>query len=303
MTRRRKLEEHRENLGEIRGIMNSMKTLAYLETRKLARFLHSQQAMVASIESMAADFVSFFPETLPTDEGENAVYLLVGSERGFCGNFNESLLPAMESCVAESHNTHNNVHNNIHNNIHNNKQPMLVAIGHKLHTSLETDSRVVARIDGANVVEEIEAVMARITQTLLTLQARYPSLSLFVLYHGGGQPNQQEGDEQQVLMQKLLSPFQRYLGKQAEFSHPPILNVAPADFLLELTDHYLFAALHEILYTSLMAENHRRVQHLDGAVQHLDEKENELSSQCNALRQEEIIEEIEVILLSAESLM
>lgn len=287
MTRRRTLEEHRHNLGEIRGIMNSMKTLAYIETRKLARFLDSQQAMVASIEAMAADFVSFFPETLPADEGEIAVYLLVGSERGFCGNFNESLLPAMESCVAES----------------NHAQPMLVAIGHKLHTTMETDSRVIAHIDGANVVEEIEAVLARITQTLLTLQTTYPTLSLFVLYHGGGQPNQPGGDEQQVLMQKLLSPFQRYLDKKSDYSHAPILNIAPADFLLELTDHYLFAVLHEILYTSLMEENHRRVQHLDGAVQHLDDKENELSSQCNALRQEEIIEEIEVILLSAESLM
>ena len=288
MTRRRKLEEHRQNLGEIRGIMNSMKTLAYIETRKIARFLDSQQAMVASIEAMAADFISFFPETLPTDEGENAVYLLVGSERGFCGNFNESLLPAMESCITESH---------------NNKQSMMVAIGHKLHTTLESDSRLVASIDGANVVEEIEAVLARITQTLLTLQATYPTLSLFVLYHGGGQANQQGIDEQQVLMQKLLSPFQRYQDKKPDYSHAPLLNVAPADFLLELTDHYLFAALHEILYTSLMAENHRRVQHLDGAVQHLDEKEAELFSQCNALRQEEIIEEIEVILLSAESLM
>lgn len=287
MTRRRKLEEHRQNLAEIRGIMNSMKTLAYIETRKLARFLASQQAMVASIEAMAADFVSFFPETLPADEGENAVYLLVGSERGFCGNFNESLLPAMESCIAEN----------------NHSRLMLVTIGQKLQGTLETDSRLVAEIDGANVVEEIEQVLARITETLLTLQTAYPTLSLFVLYHGGGQPNQQGGDEQQVLMQKLLSPFQRYLGKPPDFSHAPILNVAPADFLLELTDHYLFAALHEILYTSLMAENHRRVQHLDGAVQHLDEKEAELFSQCNALRQEEIIEEIEVILLSAESLM
>jgi F-type H+-transporting ATPase subunit gamma len=193
----------------------------------------------------------------------------------------------MESCVAE--NSHSRL--------------MLVTIGHKLHTTLETDSRVIAEIDGANVAEEIEQVLARITETLLSLQTAYPTLSLFVLYHGGDQPNQPGGDDQQVLMQKLLSPFQRYLGKSPDFSHAPILNVAPADFLLELTDHYLFATLHEILYTSLMAENHRRVQHLDGAVQHLDDKENELSSQCNALRQEEIIEEIEVILLSAESLM
>lgn len=70
-----------------------------------------------------------------------------------------------------------------------------------------------------------------------------------------------------------------------------------------MTDHYLLAAMHEMLYTSLMAENHHRVQHLEGAVQHMDDKAIELTSQCNALRQEEVIEEIEAILLSADSLM
>ena len=47
-----------------------------------------------------------------------------------------------------------------------------------------------------------------------------------------------------------------------------------------------------------MAENERRVQHLNAAVDHLDEKSLDLQRRANALRQEEIIEEIEVILLS-----
>ena len=59
------------------------------------------------------------------------------------------------------------------------------------------------------------------------------------------------------------------------------------------------AALHEMLYSSLMAENHHRVAHLEGAVRHLDSEATKLAHRCNTLRQEEIIEEIEVILLSA----
>ena len=47
-----------------------------------------------------------------------------------------------------------------------------------------------------------------------------------------------------------------------------------------------------------MAENLRRVEHLEAAVRHLDKKAADLRRRCNALRQEEIIEEIEVILLS-----
>ena len=72
--------------------------------------------------------------------------------------------------------------------------------------------------------------------------------------------------------------------------------------LAELIDHYLFAILHKIMYVSLMTENVRRMQHLEGAVHHLDDKSAELLRECNALRQEEIIEEIEVILLSASDL-
>jgi F-type H+-transporting ATPase subunit gamma len=57
-----------------------------------------------------------------------------------------------------------------------------------------------------------------------------------------------------------------------------------------------------MLYTSLMMENHHRVTHLEGAVKHLDDQSEDLARQGNTLRQEEIIEEIEVILLSAASL-
>jgi F-type H+-transporting ATPase subunit gamma len=299
VSRRRELEERRHQLGEIQGIMNSMKTLAYLETRKLSRFLDQQQIIVDNIEAMAADFVSFFPETLPTLAGENTkknaattdIYVLLGSERGFCGNFNEALLPVMDSCATKD----------------SDNKPLIIAIGHKLNALLEVDPRVIARLDGASVVEEAEEILTCIVDNIASLLDAHPNSSLYVIHHSEsrlqGNTSPRPQDEHQVLMKKLLPPFQAYSGNEPAFSHPPILNVTPADFLLAMTDQYLLAAMYEILYTSLMAENHHRVQHLEGAVQHMDDKANELASQCNALRQEEIIEEIEVILLSAESLM
>jgi len=114
-------------------------------------------------------------------------------------------------------------------------------------------------------------------------------LTVFGLYHGV---------DDGIVMQKLMPPFQHFLHQQPHFPHPPVLNLSPEKFLIELMEQYLFAALHEMLYTSLMSENHNRVTHLEGAVKHLDDESDELSRQYNALRQEEIIEEIEVILLS-----
>jgi F-type H+-transporting ATPase subunit gamma len=50
---------------------------------------------------------------------------------------------------------------------------------------------------------------------------------------------------------------------------------------------------------SLLAENQYRVQHLEGAVHRLNERLAELSTRAKSLRQEEITEEIEMILLAS----
>ena len=106
-----------------------------------------------------------------------------------------------------------------------------------------------------------------------------------------------ETDE--VMTEPLLPPFEESVENGPSLTVPPLLYLQPQDFLLRLVDQFLLAALHEILYASLMAENRRRVQHLDGALRHLDRRLDDLRRKDHQLRQEEIIEEIEVILLGS----
>jgi F-type H+-transporting ATPase subunit gamma len=277
MTRRRELERHRHSLAEIREIMNSMKTLAYMETRKLDRFLDAQHAVVHDIEAAVSDLLGFYPETLPKAQVAQPVYLVIGTERGFCGDFNHALLEHLESTLSS--------------NPAENTQ--LILLGRKLYTLLEDDERVVAWFDGATVAEEVTSLLNQIVNELTALQNKQGVLTVFCLYH--------EGDDN-IVMQNILPPFQKQRHTSPRYAHPPVINLAPRELLLELVDAYLFATLHEMLYTSLMVENHQRVTHLDGAVKHLDDEAAEMTRQANTLRQEEIVEEIEVILLSAASL-
>jgi F-type H+-transporting ATPase subunit gamma len=275
MTRRRTLEQRRHSFGEIRNIMNSMKTLAYLEIRKLGRFLDAQRAVVAHVETVAADFLGFHPEVLPPSDGSAPqVCLLLGSERGFCGDFNEALLARLETFVEAQRSA----------------SPWLMVIGRKLGTRLEADPRVVAAFDGAAAVGEVEKTLHAITRELAALQAQHGMLSLSVFHH--------DPDDQEVIVTGVLPPFERYRNAAPRFAHVPLTQLSPQAFLGALLDHYLYSVLHEIMYVSLMAENLRRVRHLEGAVRHLDDRSAALLRECNALRQEEIIEEIEVILLS-----
>jgi F-type H+-transporting ATPase subunit gamma len=95
--------------------------------------------------------------------------------------------------------------------------------------------------------------------------------------------------------------FEHYRDVEPRFTHASLVHLSPQAFLGALLDHYLYSVLHELIYVSLMAEKLKRVRHLEGAVRHLDEKSSALLRKSNALRQEEIIEEIEAILLSTAS--
>lgn len=274
MTRRRDLEAHRDSLGEIAEILGSMKTLAYMETRKLSRFLGAQTSIVESIEAAAADFLSAHPGILPENCGGPEILLLIGTERGFCGDFNRALVDKLATIEAEAEES----------------PPRIVAVGRKLDALLEARS-IAALIEGASVAEDVGSVLQGLVDQLNALEPGMRGLSLRGVYQSP------EG----IRVDSLLPPFDEAARAAPKYSNPPLLNLAPDGFLLDLTEHYLLAALNHMLYMSLMVENSRRVAHLERAVQHIEDESIELTRKCRSLRQEEIVEEIEVILLSASS--
>ena len=238
--RRHELDKHRRKLDEIRDILASMKTLAAMETHKLGRFIEAQNQMSQTIEEIAADFLYFNPAILPeTKTSPFELILIIGSERGFCGDFNDKLVEQLHRRFS----------------IQDWQRAKLIVVGNKLQPMLtENDGQNIA-IRGADIADEIVTVLDSLAQVFA---GYHPIDALYVLHHGE----------------------------------------AVNDII---TDHFLFHSLQRILYLSLMAENQHRVQHLERATRHLEDSTEQLNRKINALRQEEIIEEIEVILLNAAS--
>lgn len=271
MSKRRDLERHLHSLGEIKNIMNAMKNLALMETHKLARVVPTQHRVVTDIEAAARDFVAFHPHLADVDESANEICLLLGSERGFCGDFNETVARAAET--------------------HSPTAPRIV-VGTRLADRLSDDARVVMRIDGPSVLEEVEMVLLKVMETLDAWQSAQPqprSLRPTVLYH------QPDVDAVKV---SSLHPSGSKPIEPAITGFPPWLYLEPHEFIVQLTEHYLFAALCASFYESLMAENQRRMHHMEYAVQRIEQDSEKLLLQRNSLRQEEITEEIELIMLN-----
>jgi F-type H+-transporting ATPase subunit gamma len=175
-------------------------------------------------------------------------------------------------------------------------EPIVLAVGRKLRSLLEAERPAAEHIiflDGAGAAEEVESVLNRVINEFDPLQNEHGVLSVSILAHR---------TPTDLSRRELLPPFRQLEKRPPSFAHAPLIQLPPAELLAELVDQYLFASLYEILFASLLNENQRRVTHLEGAVKHLDDESAALTHRANALRQEEITEEIEVILLGTADL-
>jgi len=255
-------------------IMDSMKTLAVLETRKLSHYLGTQHRVVNGLEESAAAFLGSYCGSYQPPTPRRQVWLVLGSERGFCGDFNDRLLRVLYSTDSDV--------------------SQLIIIGRKLASRLETDPRVIAALNGPTIAEEVVEVLSGVVTRLQQLEGRYGPYALTVVSH----------DETSGTIEKrlVLPPFEQLRGLPAADGYRPHLYMTPDHFLEQLAEHYLFAVLHERFYASLMTENRQRMEHLDGATRHLSKTITRLQLKNNFLRQEEITEELEELLLGAEAL-
>lgn len=275
MSKRRDIEEHVRALGEIEGIMGAMKNLAQMESHQLSRVLPMQQRIVEEIEIAAQDFLTFHPNFTPDYSGRD-LYLVIGAERGFCGDFNERLLSAL------------------HRHLHamGDRDPVLVVVGRKLLQRAERVNRITAFVEGSTVVDEVPLVLMRVIEQLREVTARYRDggrTAVTVIYH--------DAVTSDVII-RSIKPFQPPLSAVREQPYPPILSLAPDVFYGQLVDLYLFSLVHAIFYSALMAESRARLTHLESALQRLTRDRKDLLRKRNVLRQEEITEEIELLMLS-----
>jgi len=276
MSERRQIERRLRTFSDVAEIMGALKNAAMVEATRLRRYVPAQQRVVRTVEAATHDFLTHYPQPLPAPAAAGEFFLVVGSERGFCGSYNEELAAALERERAEP----------------GAANAPVVVVGRRLALRLSRHIRLAAAFEAPSVADEVQPTITRLIaemQRLPAARAALLPLIITVLHH------EIVGRSSEVRVSK---PFRAFAGDGRRFSDPPRLYLEPLEFFRELSDHYLFAVLHELFYSALLAENERRLQHLEGALRRLDRRCGELGLRVNALRQEEITEEIEVILLS-----
>jgi F-type H+-transporting ATPase subunit gamma len=274
MSRSHSLELHLDRLGDLKSIMNAMKNMAYIEIHKLSSKQHLQTEAVKFIERAGQDFLTFFPNLAMPPKHFIDITVVIGSERGFCGDFNEALIKELSATPYTA----------------------IVAVGNRLNSYLQgATDRVKAVMAGANTADEIASLLSPLTAAV-TPYIEDPCgnglCRLIVIYHAD--------DHTAVCRQQILPPF---LPCSPHPGIPPLLNVEPIVFFKDLIQHYLMAVFQQTLTASLLAENQSRLRHLDAGVNHLEKTTSLLQRKLQHYRQEEITEEIEVLLLNTAKML
>ncbi|MGM0594150.1 MAG: F0F1 ATP synthase subunit gamma [Pseudomonadota bacterium] len=272
MGRYREVVQQLEQLEELRGIIASMKTLAQLELHKLGGLAEEQHGMMTLLSRVGSDFLHFYPQ--PTQRDGATLWLLIGSERGFCGDFNEALVHALQAHCPDCRHHPERV----------------IGVGRKLWLRLDEQLPGYLPLPGASVSEEVPPVLSGLVAAMQQQMFEQQASRLKLISHGSTRG--------EVEVVQLLPPT---LGEQqSTLTTAPLLQLPPAQFFHQFLRHYLYLFLSNRFSLSLLAENRHRVQHLEGAVQRLDDRLVTLTSRGRSLRQEAITEEIETILLSSE---
>jgi F-type H+-transporting ATPase subunit gamma len=268
VSRRHQLAAKLEGYREVRSILSAMKNIALMELRALAGLIEYQRRAMATIERAAADFLAFHP--LPAGPVPvTAVSVVIGSERGFCGEFNEALEAEARAARARG--------------------DWLLAVGARLAERLEgADPQ--AMVSGANVAEELPAVLERVAARLAEVQPGPLRIKTVYQNPDGSGP-----------VTRLIAPLPLPQQPPRARGYPPRLMLPPPDFFAALLEQALLLALQEAFSVSLIAENRRRLEHMEGALRRLDDITARVARRMNASRQEDITEEIEMIMLSAEA--
>lgn len=245
---------------ELDDIVSAMKNLAQVELVRLEKSHRRQQQVLDACREGLTALLEHQGAALPAADGP-AVLIALGSERGFCGGFNEQIAQYFSARPWRD-------------------MTRILVVGSRLAGKLEPQTKMDFLSAPASIDEALPA-MQTLIDTLL--QGPLPA-KLTLLYH-----------DRTAVQQVTLLP---YLNQPNQPPASASLNIqlSAAELMQALQWQYLQQSLMLYLLDSLKTENRWRLQQMDGAQDHLQALSHDLRLRINAQRQQQIIEEIEVIL-------
>jgi F-type H+-transporting ATPase subunit gamma len=218
---------------------------------------------------------------------EVAALIVVGSDQGMCGQFNEDV---MQHAVRKLRLDEESA-----------SRWLILTIGEKLTAAMEATGRAVTT--AKNVPGSAGAITSHVRSMLAIIeqwQAEHGSLHQVVLVH-----NRYERQNISPRYHRLLPLDEEWLRRVRQQPWPthvlPMFTCSADELLSHLVRQYLFIELFGALAESLAAENATRLRAMQSAEKNVEERLDELSARYNRQRQNSITAELLDVISGSEA--
>jgi len=265
MSQRQDIEAKLALYDELTGILGAMRSFALAELRRIGKRELAQQRVVDNLAQALNDVATYLPASavsrLNAQQPAHDIWLLLGSVRGFCSSFNEDVLQLWREEAG--------------------KDSALILVGERLHGVVAADNAL--SVGGANSGLDASSVIEAILEAVAQVRPKDDStFGLVVCVR----------DEHAARCQRL---WPLLANDDKPKTYPPYTLAPVAEVAVGVAEHYLYHTLLALLLRSIRVENHMRLMQMENALRHLDSGHEELQRRRNRLRQEEIVEEIELM--------
>ena len=275
MSRAAVLRARTASIEELSRVVTAMRSLAAEQVQEAERALPGIRRCAEIVSNAIARTrsllgASLAPMTVPPR------LVVVCSERGFVGGFNERLIEqaaAMPEAIAG------------HTWIVGTRGVQL-ARSRRLATEWTMPMASHAR----GVFDAARALAEEIEQRLAG--GELAGIAILATRHLPGEPA--------AIERRALLPLPASEGRDAA-ALPPLHHLAPDELLAQLVGEYVADELALVLMESFASENAARLQAMEAARHHISDKLRDLRGEANHLRQEEITAELLDVITGAEA--
>ncbi len=259
----------RKSLEDLHELVGALRTMAASHAREATDALAGTRRYREVIERALADAHALQAATAPeAPEDTGAVLIVVGSEHGFVGGFNQHVIERARAARSP--------------------RERLILVGQRAAMRAEENGIVVDDVRSMTTHVPGVAILAR---QLADLVGGVGAVRIvFAAAHPGGRP--------ETMVQTLLPPP---ASATAAPPFPPLHHLPPRQLLERLSEELLLAQLAHALMESLASENVARLHAMEAAGRNIGNRLDQLRQREAIVRQEEITAELVEIVSGAEA--
>lgn len=284
------LRERIQSAKSLQSIVETMRTLALVNIRRAEHAAQSSATYLGSLHIALHVALGSYRAARPPvrGDGEAPTLLVLASNQGLCGQFNERVLHHARQVCREAGRSL--------------RGAPVICVGYRGAERLDAaGADVRATFDAPNSVEAVGTVVRQVYLDLNRRREQGESRSLQVVHNyplGGAN----YADRHFQLLPFDAARWRTLPGGEAPFVTLPQTSAPPDALLHDLVRELLYIDLYRALMESFAAENAARLASMQGAADNIEERLAELEAEYREVRQDAITSELMDIVTGAGAL-